>query len=83
MNFIKKLLSMPTGQTKTVDAAEVWVVSWKSRHGNFHSDTYRKAEAFFSNETANEFVQRLKDAQRFLGNTHSIDIRVRKQGQSA
>lgn len=80
MNYIKKLIQMfNVVPTKEVEGAEVYVVSWRARWGEFHGETTRVFKAFFSEDDANEFKQSLIDAHKLLQNTTSIDVKVEKQ----
>lgn len=76
-SFLKKKINIPTGEEKTIEAAETWRVSWKSRYGRYADDTKSEAEFFFSEKDANDFANRLRDAFKLIrhssGNTVSVE----------
>ena len=80
MELIKKIHSLITGyKTIDVEGAELWVVSWNARYGDYYTSTERAAKAFFTEEDAKTFVKSLKDAQELLNYTENLDIRIQKQ----
>ena len=79
LKFFKKKNKIAQIEAKEVDGAEVWMVSWKSRYGDYHSDTRRCAKAFLTENDANDFEKALEEAQNILQNTNDIDIQVVKQ----
>lgn len=66
-------------QTETVDGAEVWMVSWDARYGEYKGDSKRVAKAFFKEEDAEAFKKSLEEAQKLLQYTENIHISVDKQ----
>ena len=80
MNFLPKLNALFSVQkVKEVNGAQVWVVSWDARTGDYHSDRKRMAKAFLLEEDAKEFEKSLKEAQALLQNTNNINITIEKQ----
>lgn len=80
MNFKSKLNSIfGFNKVKDAEGAEVWIVSWDARYGDYSSDTRRVAKAFLLEEDAEAFAQSLYYAQTLLQNTNSIHITIRKQ----
>ena len=66
-------------QTETVDGAEVWMVSWDARFGEYRGDSKRVAKAFFSETAAETFKKSLEDAQKLLQYKENIHISIDKQ----
>ena len=64
---------------KDAEGAEVWVVSWLARYGNYSTDTKRVYKAFLSKEDAEAFANSLQAAQRLLQNTNYLGVRIEKQ----
>lgn len=80
MKFKEKLNSIFGFKAiKEVEGAEVYIVSWNARYGNYSTDSRRVAKAFLLKEDAEAFAQSLYDAQALLQNTDSIHITIRKQ----
>lgn len=78
--FIEKINTI-FGLTKQKEAkgAEVWVVSWLSRYGDYSSSTERVAKAFLTKEDAELFAKSLHDAHKLLQNTNNIEVDIKKQ----
>lgn len=72
--FKIKKKEIPTGETKTVDTYEVWMVRWRSRYGRYSSDTQDESEAFVSEKEAKEFQKALANAFRLI--RHTSDTKV-------
>lgn len=64
---------------KEVKGAEVYIVSWDARYGDYYANTQRVAKAFLLKEDAIAFKKSLEDAQELLQNTTNIRITIRKQ----
>ena len=84
MKFIKRLNNLIRPHkvkeiVEEVDGANVWVVSWDARWGDYSHDTKRVAKAFLNEDDANQFAESLEMAQQLLQNTNSIHIKVEKQ----
>ena len=65
--------------TKEAEGAEVWLVTWKARTGEYSSSYRLAAKAFVREEDANQFAESLKEAKALLQYTENIDIKVEKQ----
>jgi hypothetical protein len=65
--------------TKSVEGAEVWIVSWKARYGDFSHDVKRVAKAFLNYEDAVMFKDSLNKAKELLQYTEYLDIKIEKQ----
>ena len=76
--FWKKKELPVTNDTKEVDVVQLWHVRWRSRHGQFSSDTREELEGFPSLELANEFADSLKAAFKLLKHTSDTAITVEK-----
>lgn len=79
LNFFKKKNKIAQIETKEVEGAEVWMVSWSSRHGDMYYDTQRCAKAFLTEADAKDFKKSLEEAQQILQNTNNINITIVKQ----
>jgi hypothetical protein len=80
LKFLKKKeVIFDVKPSREVDGAEVWIVTWDKRSGEYSSDTKRAAKAFLSLDDANDFADSLKSAQKLLQNTNDIRIRIEKQ----
>ena len=66
-------------KVKEINDAEIWMVSWTSRHGDYHSDVQRCAKTFLTEEDAKNFKNLLEEAQQILQNTNNINITIIKQ----
>lgn len=75
----KKNKIIKSVNNQLVDAAEVWIVSWDKRFGEYHSDIARAAKAFLNKDDAEMFITNLEMAQELLQNTQSINIELEKQ----
>lgn len=80
MNIVKYITSLfEFKETKKVECAKVWMVSWNARHGGFHGEYKRIAKAFLNKDDADLFAKSLKDAKHLLQYTESINIKVEEQ----
>jgi len=68
MNFIRRLLSIPSGET-TVEAIETYEVRWTSRHGEYFSSVKPEAEVFPLKEDAEAFAKALRSAFKLIRHT--------------
>ncbi len=66
-------------QVETVDGAEVWMVSWDARFGEFSQNKKRVAKAFFSETDAETFKKSLENAQKLLQYEENMHISIDKQ----
>lgn len=79
LKFFKKINKIAQITTKEVDGAEVWMVHWTSRYGDYYGDVRRTAKAFLTEDDAINFKKSLEEAQNILQNTNNIDIKIIKQ----
>ncbi len=68
MSFIKKWLSIPSGEV-TVEALELYEVRWTSRNGEYSSSIKPEAEVFPSKEGAEQFAAVIVNAFKLLRHT--------------
>lgn len=62
-NVVLKKLTVPSSnETKQVDAVQLWEVRWRSRNGEYHSDTRPEVETFTSEKEAEAFKKALENA---------------------
>ena len=77
--MIFKFLTVPwTNKTQKVQAVQLWEVRWKSRHGEFSSDTRPEMESFSSEEEAQYFKASLENAFRILRYTSGARVTLEK-----
>lgn len=79
LKFFKQKNKIAQIEAKEVDGAEVWLVSWTTRHGDGYYDIQRCAKAFLTEDDAKDFKKSLEEAQQILQNTNSINITIVKQ----
>ena len=77
--FEKKNKIIQSYNTKYVDGAEIWIVSWNSRVGEFSQDIRPSAKSFLSYEDAKTFYNSLKEAKALLQDKDNIHIKIEKQ----
>ena len=65
LKFFKRKNRIAQIEAKEVDGAEVWMVSWSSRHGDGYYDTNRCAKAFLTEADAKDFKKSLEEAYDF------------------
>ena len=66
-------------EVKEAGGAEVWLVSWDARYGDYSNCTKRVCKAFFTMADADAFKESLVEAHSLLQNTVNINIRVEQQ----
>ena len=64
---------------KEVEGAEVWMVSWDARYGEYSRDKKRVGKAFLNEKDAKEFALSLHNAKDILQYTEVLNISVEKQ----
>lgn len=64
---------------REVDSAEVYLVSWIARYGEFSGSRKRVAKAFLNKSDAEDFVETLERAAKLLQYTEYLDIKIDKQ----
>lgn len=80
MKFISKINSLFSfRKEKDAEGAEVWLVSWNARYGEYSGDEQRVAKAFLLKEDAIAFAESLKQAHKLLQNTNDIHIEITRQ----
>jgi hypothetical protein len=80
MSFRSKLEKLFKLQlVREVEGAEVYLVSWTARYGEYCADTKRVAKAFFNYDDAKQFAKSLEDAHKLLQNTTNLNIQIEKQ----
>lgn len=77
--FKKKNRVIESVNEKLVDGAELWIVSWKARYGEFSHDVKRVAKAFFNHDDAVLFNNSLIEAKKLLQYSEELDITIERQ----
>lgn len=80
MNIVRKINEIfALTKEKDAEGAEVWMVSWDARWGDFSAEKNRVAKAFLDEKDADDFIKSLRDAQKLLQYTECIRIEKTKQ----
>lgn len=80
MSFLPKLNALfSVEKVKEVDGANIWLISWDARTGDYSGDIKRVAKAFLHEEDANQFAESLQQAQDLLQNANNLRIKIEKQ----
>ena len=80
MNIVKYITSLfEFKETRKVECAKVWMVSWDARYGSFSGDWKRVSKAFLNQNDAEAFAKSLKDAQKLLQITEGLRIEIEEQ----
>ena len=80
MNIVKYITSLfEFKETRKVECAKVWMVSWDARYGSYSGDWKRVSKAFLNENDAEAFAQSLKDAQKLLQIKEGLRIEVEEQ----
>lgn len=78
--FTKKKENIITDvNTQEVEGAEVWVVTWQRRWGDFSTHVEMVAKAFLREQDAKTFADSLREAKKLLQDTDDIHINIEKQ----
>lgn len=78
MKLLYKWLIVPKSNEVTQKlAVQLWEVRWRSRHGEYGSDTQPELECFTNQQEAEDFAQALRQAFALIrhksGNRVSVD----------
>ena len=78
MNWLMKWLTVPKsdGDTKQVQAVQLWEVRWTSRYDKWVTDTRPEVEAFTTAEEAEKFAASLRMAFRLVRHTSETEVIV-------
>ena len=80
MNIVKYITSLfEFKETRKVECAKVWIVSWSARYGSFNGDRKRVSKAFLNQDDAEVFVKSLKDAKKLLQIEEDLRIKIEEQ----
>ena len=80
MNIVKYITSLfEFKETRKVECAKVWMVSWDARYGSNCGDTKRVSKAFLNQGDAEAFVKSLKDAKKLLQIKEELRIKIEEQ----
>ena len=74
--WFKKLTVPFTNWTRQVEAVQLWEVRWRSRHGQYCSDTQPEVEVFTSPEDAHAFADSLRNAFRLIRHSDGDTITI-------
>lgn len=80
MKIVKYITSLfEFRETKKVECAKVWMVSWDARYGSYYGDWKRVSKAFLNQDDAEAFVKSLKEAKKLLQIEENLRIKVEEQ----
>ena len=80
MNIVKYITSLfEVKETKKIECAKVWMVSWDARYGSYHGEWKRVSKAFLNENDAKVFAQSLKDAKSLLQIKEDLRINITEQ----
>ena len=80
MNIVKYITSLfEFKETKKVECAKVWMVSWDARYGSYYANWKRVGKAFLNQDDAEAFVKSLKDAKKLLQIEEELRIKIEEQ----
>lgn len=80
MNIVKYITSLfEVKETKKVECAKVWMVSWDARYGSYHGERKRVSKAFLNQDDAEVFVKSLKEAKKLLQIEEVLRIKIEEQ----
>jgi hypothetical protein len=80
MNIVKYITSLfEFRETKKVECAKVWMVSWDARYGSYYGNWERVSKAFLNQDDAYAFAKSLKDAKKLLQIKEGLRIEVEEQ----
>ena len=72
--FKRKEKIIESVNTKEVETAQVWLVSWNSRYGGYSHNIKRVAKGFLNENDADMFIESLKKAATLLQYTEGLSI---------
>lgn len=81
MNWFRKQINAPSGETVSLDGLVTWTVRWTSKTGDYPYTVKRAEVQAFTNEAdAQHFAQSLRDAFSLLRHTAEsrVDVEVLK-----
>lgn len=80
MNIVKYITSLfEVKETKKIECAKVWMVSWDARYGSYYGEWKRVSKAFLNENDAKVFAQSLKDAKSLLQIKEDLRIDITEQ----
>ena len=80
MNIVKYITSLfEVKESREVECAKVWMVSWDARYGSFSGDCKRVSKAFLNQDDAEVFAKSLKEAKKLLQIEENLRIKVEEQ----
>ncbi len=76
LNIFKK--SVPTNETKVVDAAKSWTVTWYSKNGEYSTNKEQENAVFLSIDDAEGFKKSLESAFKLLRYTYGTNVTIKE-----
>jgi hypothetical protein len=74
--WFKKQTVPVSNDTKEIDVVQLWEVRWRSRYGEYSSNTKPQVECFISEEDARDFAKALENAFKLIRHTHPAETKV-------
>ena len=80
MNIVKYITSLfEVKETRKVECAKVWILSWDARYSSYYGDRKRVSKAFLNQDDAYAFAKSLEDAKKLLQIREDLRINVEEQ----
>jgi len=79
MNLFKRKMNIFQEEKEQIDTVDMWVVSWRSRHGEYSGDTKMNFQSFFTYEDACKLKRALEDANKLIGNTSGTRVEIEQR----
>lgn len=73
---IKNFLNRIKEKNQSSEVSNFYTVTWKARYNEYHSDFHIQVRVFLDKQSAQNFVQSLKEAQKILQYTEDLDIKI-------
>lgn len=73
---IKNFLNRIKEKNQSSEVSNFYTVTWKARYNEYYSDFHIQIRVFLDKQSAQNFVQSLKEAQKILQYTEDLDIKI-------
>ncbi len=77
LSFRKR--TAPTGDSVELNSADIWMVSWYGRSGQYSGDTHLESRPFLTSSDANHFKDQLRAAFKLICHTSGDRVWINKQ----
>ena len=73
---IKNFLNRIKEKNQSSEIPNFYTVTWKARYNAYYQDFNVQVRVFLDKQSAQNFVQSLKEAQKILQYTEDLDIKI-------